>query len=73
MKADNDYANFSEDERFAGAFANAIDYIRFAGLEGWHSTHSLVLREWYVPGTFEMVRVLLRHPIYRRHPLNRGN
>lgn len=69
--AENDYANTDAQEHFAEAFANAIDYLRYAGALGRHDTESLLQREWYVPGTFQVVRMLLAHRIYRGHPLNK--
>lgn len=66
----NYYANTNRQERFAEAFANAIDYLRYTAVLGTHDIESLVQREYYVPGTFDVVRVLLRHRIYRGHPLS---
>ncbi len=72
ISADNPYANQDAQERWAEAFANAIDYLRYTGKFKKHDMESLIQREWFVPGTFQVVRVLLQHPIYRRHPLARG-
>lgn len=70
VPGENGYANTSAQERFAEAFANAIDYLRYTGALGRHDTESLLQREWYVPGTFEIVKLLLEHRIYRKHPIN---
>lgn len=71
--ATNRYANENSQERFAEAFANAIDYLRYTSSIGGHDMQSVIDREWYVPGTFQVVQLLLRHPVYRRHPLARGS
>lgn len=64
------YANLNDEERFAEAFASAIEYIRYTGLLGRHDRVSVAVREWEVPGTLDLIVMLLRHPIYRDHPLN---
>ncbi len=67
------YSNKDVGERWAEAFANAIDFLRFAATDpGRPAIHrSLAARELFVPGTADVVDVLLRHRIYARHPLNR--
>lgn len=67
--AENFYANRSDQEGFAEAFANAIDYLRYTAALGRHDTGSIIQRELFVPGTFDVVQELLRHRIYRDHPL----
>ncbi|MGK2933706.1 MAG: hypothetical protein ACSLFE_00475 [Gemmatimonadaceae bacterium] len=68
------YANAHPEERWAEAFANAIDFLRFAAVERRQPVvlRSLAAREVFVPGTSGVVEYLLRQRIYRRHPLNRS-
>lgn len=68
-----DYANFDAGERWAEAFANAIDFLRFSAGEPSHPVvlRSLAQREVFVPGTAAVAAYLLRFRVFRDHPLNR--
>lgn len=73
IRATCDYANAHPEERWAEAFANAVDFLRFSGSEPGHALvlRSLAQRESYVPGTSDVVAYLLRLRVFRAHPLNR--
>lgn len=68
-----EYANTDMGERWAEAFANAVDFLRYAGVERSRAAvlRSRAQREAFVPGTSDVVDYLLRTRIFRDHPLNR--
>lgn len=73
VRATSDYANEDAGERWAEAFANATDFLRYAASEREHAAvlRSLAARETFIPGTADVVAFLLEHRVYARHPLNR--
>jgi len=68
-----DYANTDRDERWAEAFANAVDFLRYAAVEPSLAAvlRSRAQREAYIPGTSDVVDYLLKFRVFREHPLNR--
>ena len=73
IAAQSEYANSDLEERWAEAFANAFDLLRYAATEPDRERvrRSMAQREAFIPGTGDVIAFLLRQPIYRAHPLNR--
>lgn len=72
-RAASPYANTHQEERWAEAFANAVDFLRYAAVEQRRDVvlRSLAQRETFIPGTSDVVEYLLRFGVFRSHPLNR--